>query len=79
MRDLNPRKLIGAVAFGLLLLVVLGIRYIAAISQDDWDPFWSLAYALGLGIALFTAFYDRKTFPKRHGISIRSAVFCISF
>lgn len=57
--------MIGAVALGLLLLVGLGIRYIAGISQDDWDPIWSLAYALGVGVALFTAFYDRKNFPEK--------------
>ena len=62
---MNPRKLTGAVAFGLLLPVGLGIRYIAGIAQADWNPLWSLAYALGLGVALFAAFYDRKNLPEK--------------
>jgi hypothetical protein len=62
---LNPRKLIGAVALGLLLLLGLGIRYIAGVSQDHWHPLWRLAYVLGLGVAFFTAFYDRKDFLEK--------------
>lgn len=62
---MNPRKVIGAVAFGLLLLLGLALRYIAGISQDEWDLTWSLAYGLGLCVALFMAFYDRKNFPEK--------------
>lgn len=62
---MNPRKVIGAVALGLLLLLGLAVRYIAGISQDEWDPLWSLAYLLGFCIALFMAFYDRKNFPTK--------------
>ncbi len=62
---MNPCKLIGAVALGLLLLLALAIRYIAGIPQDDWNPFWSLAYVVGLCVASFMAFYDRKNFPEK--------------
>ncbi len=62
---LNPRKLIGAVALGLLLILALAIRYIAGIAQEQWDPLWSLAYVAGLCIAMFMAFYDRKNFSEK--------------
>ena len=62
---MNPRKLIGAVALGLLLLLALAIRYIAGIPQDDWNPLWSLAYVVALCVALFMAFYDRKNLPEK--------------
>ena len=62
---MSPRKLIGAVALGLLLLLALAIRYIAGIPQDDWNPLWSLVYVVGLCVALFMAFYDRKNFPEK--------------
>ena len=62
---MNPRKWIGATAFALLLLLGVGIRYIAGIPQDEWDPLWSLAYVLGICVALFAALYDRKNFPEK--------------
>ena len=62
---MNPRKMIGAVTLGLLLLLGLALRYIAGISHDEWDTTWSLAYSLGLCVALFMAFYDRKNFPEK--------------
>lgn len=62
---MNPRKVIGAVALGLLLLLALAVRYIAGIYQDEWDPLWSLTYLVGLCVALFMAFYDRKNFPEK--------------
>jgi hypothetical protein len=61
----NPRKLVGAVVLGLLLLLGLGTRYIAGVPQEDWGTLWKLAYVAGLCIALFTAFYDRKNFPEK--------------
>ena len=62
---MNPRKLIGAVALGLLVLLALAVRYIVDIPQDEWNPGWSVAYGAGLCVALFTAFYDRKNFPEK--------------
>lgn len=62
---MNPRKLIGAVAFGVLLLLALAIRYIADVPRDEWKPLWALAYAVALCVAMFTAFYDRKNFPEK--------------
>lgn len=62
---MSRRKLIGAVALGLLVLPALGVRYIGGISQDEWDPLWSIAYVFALCVALFTAFYDRKNFPEK--------------
>jgi hypothetical protein len=62
---MNRRKVIGAVALGFLLLLALGLRYIGGISQDDWDPMWSIAYVLAFCVALFTTFYDRKNFPEK--------------
>ena len=62
---MSYRKLIGAVAFGLLLLVGVVIRYVAGISQEDWDPVWALAYTIGLCVAFILAFYDRKNFPEK--------------
>ena len=61
---MNPRRLIGVVALGLLLLLALAIRYIAGIPQEKWSSLWSLAYVVGLCAALFMAFYDRKNFPE---------------
>jgi hypothetical protein len=65
VRNLNRRQLIGAVALGLLLLLGLGMRYIPGVSQDDWHLGWSVAYVLGLCVAFFAAFYDRKNFPEK--------------
>jgi hypothetical protein len=65
MRDLNPRKLIGAVALGLLLLLGLGSRYVPGLSQDNWGTWWNLAYVLAVCAALFSAFYDRKNLPEK--------------
>lgn len=65
MRDLNRRKLIGAVALGLLVLLGLASRYVPALSQDDWGIWWKLAYVIAVCAALFAAFYDRKNFPEK--------------
>lgn len=62
---MNPRKVVGAVALSLLMLMGLGIRYITGIPQDSWDPLWVIAYVVALCVALFTAFYDRKNFPEK--------------
>ena len=62
---MNSRKLVGAVALGLLVLVGLGGHYVAGIPLGDWDPMWSLAYILSLCVASFVAFYDRKNFPEK--------------
>ena len=55
----------GAAALGLLLLLGLGIRFMADIPQDDWDLLWSLAYVVALCVALFTTFYDQKNRPEK--------------
>jgi len=65
MRDLNLRKLMGAVALGLLLLLGLASRYVPGFSQDDWGTWWKLAYVIALCAALFAALYDRKNLPKK--------------
>ena len=62
---MNQRKLIGAVALALLVLLALGVRYIAGIPQDDWGIWWKLAYVVGLGVAAFMTFYDRRNFPEK--------------
>ena len=64
-RDLNKRKMIGAAALGLFVLVGLGIRYIVGIPEDAWNPLWAMAYIAALCAALFTAVYDRKDFPEK--------------
>lgn len=63
--SLNPRRLIGAVALSLLVLLAFAVRYIADIPQDAWNPLWSVAYVLGLCVALFMTFYDRKNIPEK--------------
>jgi hypothetical protein len=65
IRELNRRKLIGAAALGLLLLLGLGVRYIAGIPQEDWDPLWTLAYVLAVCVALFAAVYHRENLPEK--------------
>ena len=65
MRVLNRRRLMGAVALGLLLLLGLAGRYVPGLSQDDWGTWWKLAYVIAVGAALFAAFYDRKNFPEK--------------
>lgn len=65
MRALNPRKLTGAIALGLLLLLGLGSRYVPGLSQDSWETWWKLAYGLAVCAALFAAFYDRKNLPEK--------------
>ena len=62
---MNPPKVIGAAALVLLLLTWLGIRYIAAISQDDWPVLWTLAFIVAGCAAFFAAFSDRKNFPEK--------------
>lgn len=65
MRDLNRRKLMGAVALGLLLLLGQASRYVPGLSQDDWGTWWKMAYVIAVCAALFAAFYDRKNFPEK--------------
>ncbi len=62
---MNQRKLIGAVALGLLLLVGLVSHYVQGLSQDDWGTLWKLAYIIALCAALFAALYDRKNLPEK--------------
>ncbi len=62
---MSPRKLIGAFALGLLLLLGVGSRYVPGLSQDHWGTWWNLAYAVAVCTALFAAFYDRKNFSKK--------------
>lgn len=62
---MNPRKLVGAVALGLLLLLGFASRHVPALSQDDWGTWWNLAYLIATCGALFAAFYDRKNFPEK--------------
>ena len=52
-------------ALGLLLLLAIAARYITGVAQDDWDPFWNIAYVSALGVAAFLALYDRKNFPEK--------------
>lgn len=63
--SLNPRKLIGAVALGALLLLALAVRYIAGIPQEDWGLLWRVAFVLCVFVAFFMACYDRKNLPKK--------------
>ena len=62
---MNRRKLIGAVALGLLLLLGFGGRHVPALSQDEWGTGWQMAYVIATCAALFAAFYDRKNFPEK--------------
>jgi hypothetical protein len=45
---MKRRQVIGAVAFGLLLLLGLVLRYVAGFSQVDVNPVLSLAYVAAL-------------------------------
>lgn len=62
---MNRRRLIGAVALGLLLMLGVASRYVPRLAQDDWGMWWKLTYCLMLSAAFFAAFYDRKHLPKR--------------
>ena len=62
---MNPRKVIGAEALGLLLQLEVALRNLAGISHDESDFTWSVAYGLAVCVALFMAFYDRKNFPEK--------------
>ena len=62
---MNRRKLVGAVALGLLLLLGLAGGYVPWLSQEDWGTWWSLAYVAALCAALVAAFYDRKNLPQK--------------
>jgi hypothetical protein len=64
-RDLNQRKLMGAVALGLLLLLGWASRYVLGLSADDWGTGWKLAYAVTVCTALVAAFYDRRNVPEK--------------
>ena len=58
---MNPRKLIGALAF-------VGLLIFGAISrsnQDDWNIIQSLAFILAICIAMAMAFYDRRNLPEK--------------
>jgi hypothetical protein len=62
---MNQRRLIGAVAFGLLLLLGCAGRYVPGLSQDLWETWWKVVYVVALCAALFAAFYDRRNFPEK--------------
>jgi hypothetical protein len=62
---MKRRQVIGAVAFGLLLLLGLVLRYVAGFSQVDVNPVLSLAYVAALCLTMFLAFYDRTNFPDK--------------
>ena len=62
---MNPRKVIGAVALALLVLIALASRYIAGIPQEQWGSVWNFAYVAAVCVALVMALYDRKNFPKK--------------
>lgn len=65
MRDLNPRILIGSVAFGMLLLFGLVSRYVEGLSPEDWGSLWKLAYGFAMCAALFAVFYDKENFAEK--------------
>lgn len=62
---MNRRKLIGAVAFGLLLFFGLAGRYFPELSQENWGIAWKLGYIFAVCAALVVAFYDRKNFSGK--------------
>ena len=62
---MNQRKLIGAVALGLLLLLGWAGRYVPELSQDHWGLWWKVAYIAAFSAALFAALYDRKESPEK--------------
>ncbi|WP_324750062.1 hypothetical protein SH591_00510 [Sphingomonas sp. LY54] len=62
---MDRRKLMGSVAFGLLLLLGWASRYAPGLSQDDWGTWWKLAYVVAVCAALFAAFYDRQNLPAK--------------
>ena len=62
---MNPRKIIGAVALALLVLIALASRYLAGIPQEQWGPVWNIAYVGAVFTALVMALYDRKNLPEK--------------
>jgi hypothetical protein len=65
MTGLNPRKLFGAGALVLLLLLGLASRYVPGLAQGNWGTGWNLAFLLAMCAAFSAAFYDRKNFPEK--------------
>jgi hypothetical protein len=63
VKSLKSRKLIGAVAFGLLLLLGFGLRTLVGVSDDDW--LWRGTYVVALCAAMLCAFYDRSNFSEK--------------
>ena len=65
MKKLNRRKLIGAVALGLLLLLGWASRHAPGLSQEDWGTWWKLAYVTAVCATFFATFYNQKNSPEK--------------
>ena len=58
---MNPRKIIGALAF-------VGLLIFGAISksnQADWEPIARITFVLAVCGAFLIAFYDRRNLPEK--------------
>ena len=62
---MNHRKLVGASTLGVLVLLGFGSRFVPGFYQDDWDPWYRMAYIIAMCGALFAACYDRKNLPEK--------------
>lgn len=62
---MNTRKLIGVVAFSLLLSFGLAGRCFPELSLENWQISWKLGYIFAVCVALFSAFYDQKNFSDK--------------
>ncbi len=62
---MNHRKLVGTATLGVLVLLGFGSRFVTGFSQDDWDPWYRMAYIIAVCGALFAACYDRKNLPEK--------------
>ena len=58
---MNPRKLIGAIAF----LGLLAFGALSKSSQDDWNAIQSLAFVIAICIAMVATLYDPKNLPEK--------------
>ena len=64
-KNLNRRKLIGAITFCALLFFGWVSQSESTLSQANWSIGWKLAFGVAVCVAFLVTFYEKKNLPKK--------------